>query len=99
MTLLRSVLSGILFLGASGAAFAETAACEVHLSRMVEAMELAASASSAGDPCATADAIEGALNAAGDAQSECTAEGYALASQYIGILPSQLANAVQLCGR
>lgn len=82
----------------SGAAIAETPACEAELSRMVGAMEIAASASAVGDACGTADAIEVALNAAGDAQSECTAEGYSLAKKYVVLLPSKLASAVQFCG-
>lgn len=98
----RTALMAALSLGITSAynpAMAESSSCQASLSRMTLHIESAASRSGRGDACGTADAIELALNAAGDAQHLCVAEGKQMAARYIAVLPGQLAQAVSACGR
>lgn len=80
----------------SFAASAESMRCMSSLDRMISNMEEAAEADS---DCLRADLIEYALNAGGDAQDNCKAEGKSLARRYMLPLAGQLQKAVLSCGK
>ena len=81
------------------AGLAQSNNCISSFGNMALYMEVAASASAKGDACGTADGIEYALNAAGDAIESCEGAERATAQRYAAGLGNQLATAVSLCGR
>ena len=75
------------------------ASCDSSYRMMVIKIEAAASASANKDMCATADALEAAINYADDAKSSCSDERKYEMESWIRRLSSQLFTAIDHCGK
>lgn len=74
------------------------ASCDSDFQAMTRYLEKAQTASAQGDACATADALEIAINYADDAYESCTGSQKTMVEQLLPQMTSQMFTAIDYCG-